>query len=259
MSSALVIGSTGATGIHVVGELLGCGLFEKVTSIARKEIDYQGPNKERLVQRVVDFEKIEEHRDAFKGHTHMFSCLGTTRKLAGSAENFYKIDHDYVINSTKLFKEENPNAKLHFVLVSSGGANAKSFFLYMKTKGQIEEDLKEMKFSRLSIFRPGSLLDRVHDNRPLENVGAAFAKGLNFITFDRAGIPVTMLAKALVRVTQIESTEKPNEEGNIVEYFDNKAAFNLARRTDIPGFENDTTADAVIEEEVVEVEGEEKK
>jgi len=248
MSSALVIGSTGATGIHVVNELLACGLFEKVTSLARREIDYQGPNKDRLVQKVVDFEKIEEYKDSFKGHTHMFSCLGTTRKQAGSAEAFYKIDHDYVINATKIFKEENPDNKLHFILVSSGGANAKSPFLYMKTKGQIEEDLKDMKFSRLSIFRPGSLLNRVHDNRPLENIGAAFAKGLNFITFDRAGIPVTTLAKALVRITQIESTEKPNEEGNIVEYFDNKAAIELAKRTDIPGFENETAAPEKTEE-----------
>ncbi|ORX85198.1 NAD(P)-binding protein [Anaeromyces robustus] len=258
MSSALVIGSTGATGIHVIGELLKCGLFEKVTSVARSEIDYQGPNKERLVQEIVDFEKIEEHKNAFKGHTHMFSCFGTTRKLAGSAENFVKIDHDYVINATKIFKEENPDAKLHYILLSSGGANAKSPFLYMKTKGQIEDDIKDMKFSRLSIFRPGSLLDRGHDSRLLENVGCVFAKGLNFVTFDRAGIPVTMLGKALVRITQLPSQQQPNEEGNIVEYFTNKEAYELAKRTDIPGFENDTET-GVVEEVVEEVVEDEKK
>jgi len=252
MSSALVIGSTGATGIHVIGELLGCGLFEKVTSVARSEIDYQGPNKERLVQVIVDFEKIEEHKDAFKGHTHMFSCFGTTRKLAGSAENFVKIDHDYVINATKIFKEQNPDSKLHFILLSSSGASSKSPFLYMKTKGQIEDDIIAMKFSRLSIFRPGALLDRGHDSRFLETIGCVFAKGLNVVTFDRSGIPVTMLAKALVRITQLPSEEKPNEEGNIVEALNNKQAYELAKRTDIPGFEDDNANNTAVIEEVVE-------
>ncbi|ORX44385.1 hypothetical protein BCR36DRAFT_586240 [Piromyces finnis] len=238
MSSAIVIGSTGATGIHVVNELLKCGLFNKVTSVARKEIDYQGPNKDRLVQQIVDFEKIEEHKNVFKGHTHMFSCLGSTRKLAGSAENFFKIDHDYVINSAKIFKEENPDSKLHFILLSAVGSNANSSFLYVKTKGQIEDDITKMNFSRLSIFRPGQLLDRGHDSRPLESISSLFAKGLNVITADRIGIPVNMLGKALVYITQIPSKEKPNEEGNIVEFFDNKVSYELAKRTDIPGFEN---------------------
>ncbi|ORX44384.1 NAD(P)-binding protein [Piromyces finnis] len=232
MSSALVIGSTGATGIHVIEELLKCGSFEKVTSLARREIDYQGPNKERLVQYIVDFENIENYKDNFKGHSHMFSCFGTTRKQAGSAENFIKIDHDYVINATKIFKEQNPNAK-HFILLSSSGANSGSPFLYMKTKGIIEDDIKEMKFPRLSIFKPGSLLGRGHDSRMLENVGCFFAKGLNVITSDRAGIPVIMLAKALVYVTQITSETKPEEDGTIVEVFNNKQAYELAKRTDI--------------------------
>ncbi|OUM66306.1 hypothetical protein PIROE2DRAFT_6544 [Piromyces sp. E2] len=182
----------------------------------------------------------------------MYSCFGTTRKQAGSAENFFKIDHDYVINATKVFKEQNPDAK-HYILLSSGGANAGSPFLYMKTKGQIEEDIKALKFPRLSIFRPGSLLNRGHDSRLLENVGCFFAKGLNVVTADRAGIPVTMLAKALVRVTQINSEAKPEEDGTIVEYFNNKEAFVLAKRTDIPGFENDGDNSAVVEEVVEEV------
>jgi oxidoreductase len=236
----MIIKLKGATGVHVVNELLKCGLFNKVTSVARREFDYQGPNKDRLVQQVVNFEKIEDFKEAFKGHTHMFSCLGSTRKQAGSADNFYKIDHDYVINASKIFKEVNPDSKLHFILLSAVGSNPKSSFLYVKTKGQIEEDLKDMKFSRLSIFRPGQLFNRGHDSRPLENISAFFAKGINYITFDRVGISVDILAKAMVRITQVPSNEKPDDNGNVVEILENKAACELAKRTDIPGFENDT-------------------
>jgi len=45
----MIIKLKGATGVHVVNELLKCGLFNKVTSVARREFDYQGPNKDRLV------------------------------------------------------------------------------------------------------------------------------------------------------------------------------------------------------------------
>jgi len=105
-----------------------------------------------------------------------------------------------------------------------------------------------MKFSRLSIFRPGQLIDRGHDSRPLESISSFFAKGFNIITSDRIGIPVNMLGKALVRITQLPSQEKPNEEGNIVEFLDNKGAYELAKRNDIPGFENDNDK-VVVEKE----------
>jgi len=42
----------GATGVHVINELLKCGLFKKVTSVARREFDYQGPNKDFLVSKI---------------------------------------------------------------------------------------------------------------------------------------------------------------------------------------------------------------
>lgn len=44
------------------------------------------------------------------------------------------------------------------ILVSSGGADAKSSNAYMQMKGQLEEDVKEMDFKRCVILRPGLLL-----------------------------------------------------------------------------------------------------
>ena len=46
-------------------------------------------------------------------------------------EAFYKVDHDYVINSAKAARESGCE---HFHLVSSQGANKDSSFLYPKTK-----------------------------------------------------------------------------------------------------------------------------
>ncbi|KNE57667.1 hypothetical protein AMAG_18338, partial [Allomyces macrogynus ATCC 38327] len=60
--------------------------FAHVTVVGRREIDYQGPNKEELRQKGVDFENLEASRRAFKGHQVALCLLGTTRADAGSAD-----------------------------------------------------------------------------------------------------------------------------------------------------------------------------
>lgn len=62
-----------------------------------------------------------------------FCCLGTTRGKAG-AKGFVRVDRDYVVHAARLLKEADCP---HFNLVSSGGANVNSMFLYPKTKGEV--------------------------------------------------------------------------------------------------------------------------
>jgi oxidoreductase len=56
-------------------------------------------------------------------------------------------------------------------LCSSVGADEKSWFLYPRTKGQVERDLKAKKLPLLSIFRPG-LLENRHEARFAEKLGS---------------------------------------------------------------------------------------
>lgn len=60
----------------------------------------------------------------------------------------------------------------HYGLLSSTGADATSIFLYMKTKGRVEQALKDLKLSQLSIYRPGLLLNRRNDSRVGEKIGS---------------------------------------------------------------------------------------
>lgn len=60
----------------------------------------------------------------------------------------------------------------HYGLLSSTGADATSMFLYMKTKGRVEQSLKDLKLSQLSIYRPGLLLNRRNDSRVGEKIGS---------------------------------------------------------------------------------------
>lgn len=87
------------------------------------------------------------------------------------------MDHDYVINTAKLAKA---GGLRHLHLVSSAGANKNAFFLYPKTKGQVEEELSTMGFDRLSIYRPGLLLvDHRDDFRIAEAIFRTIIKPLD--------------------------------------------------------------------------------
>ncbi len=45
------------------------------------------------IQKIVDFDKINEHDEAFKGLDVIYCCLGTTRSKSGAVKkiNFIKI------------------------------------------------------------------------------------------------------------------------------------------------------------------------
>eukprot|EP01027_Heterolobosea_sp_BB2_P007915 GEZU01011759.1.p1 GENE.GEZU01011759.1~~GEZU01011759.1.p1 ORF type:complete len:215 (+),score=66.84 GEZU01011759.1:67-711(+) len=104
--SALVVGATGATGRALVRELLRSGKWASVTTIGRREFQYlPSPTEEqtrKLKQVIVDFDHLENNKDAIQGHDSVFICLGTTIKAAGSQEAFRKVDYEYVMNVARL-------------------------------------------------------------------------------------------------------------------------------------------------------------
>jgi len=69
--------------------------------------------------------------------------------------NLLKFLSHSVVNSAKLAKQ---GGCKDFHLVTAQGSNKNSWFLYPKTKGLVEEEVTNMAFNRLSIYRPGLLL-----------------------------------------------------------------------------------------------------
>ena len=109
---------------------------------------------EKVEQKIVDFENLDKTAECFNNIDTAICCLGTTRGKAGKA-GFIKVDHDYVLESAKKLKAANcPD----FHLLTSRGSNVNSWFLYPQTKGQVEEDVRQLGFDRMTIYRPGLLL-----------------------------------------------------------------------------------------------------
>ena len=89
----------------------------------------KGPGKEKVEQKIVDFDNLEQWKPAFEGSEVAFCCLGTTRGKAGK-DGFIKVDYDYVVNSAKILKENGQCTDYH--LVSSMGKSCQGL-LYLVT------------------------------------------------------------------------------------------------------------------------------
>lgn len=166
-NTAIIAGASGLVGTQLLNQILNDEYFTKVISIVRTQTDHTHP---KLKQKVVDFNSLQ-HTMAGVVATHAFCCLGTTLSKAGSQAEQFKVDHNYVIEFALGCK----NAGIdNLAVVSSIGANARSSNFYLRTKGQMEENIKQLMFSHLVIIRPSLLLGKRAEPRIGEKIGAIF-------------------------------------------------------------------------------------
>ncbi|KAJ3592780.1 hypothetical protein NHX12_005119 [Muraenolepis orangiensis] len=213
--SCFIMGATGETGSLLLKELLDRNLFSKITLIGRRQVTFEDKAYEKLVQEVVDFEKLEEHTTAFQGHDVGYCCLGTTKAKAG-AEGFIRVDHDYVLKSAELAKAGGCS---QFHLESSKGADKSSSFLYLKVKGQVEADIEALAFDRFSIYRPAVLLVERKESRAGEWMARKVLSSCSFM-FPSMSVPIQAVARAMASNTLL----KPEQKTEILE---NKAIHTL--------------------------------
>ncbi len=161
---AIVIGATGLVGQHLIKQL--SALYDTLIVIARRPPRYI--NASMRFYQINDFDNLTEVFASVGADrtTDAFSCLGTTKKQAGSDEAFRKVDHDYNVQFATLCHDKGVE---NFFLLSSMNADSNSRFLYNRVKAETEQSIKALGFAQLVIFRPSLLLGR-HKGRPLESI-----------------------------------------------------------------------------------------
>ena len=159
--TSIVLGASGLIGRLLILELLQKS--NKVIAILRNDEDL--PNEvEKLI---INFDEFINNGQ-LPNCDQLFICIGTTIKKAGSKEEFVKVDYTYAYEFAKKAFEVNAS-EIH--LVSSVGADSKSNNFYLKTKGQIEDAILELKFQYTKIYRPSLLIGERSETRLLEKLG----------------------------------------------------------------------------------------
>lgn len=177
--SALVLGGGGLVGARTVAHLAEAPLYDSVTCLVRRPGSVATTEKVR--EQVVDFAKLKP--EDVPRADDLYCAIGTTMKKAGSREAFRVVDHDIPLEVAKLATLR--GAK-RMALVSSVGADARSSNFYLRTKGELEEELGRLSFEALHIMRPSLLLGERNEKRTgeaiasvaMRGVGSLFAFGL---------------------------------------------------------------------------------
>jgi oxidoreductase len=207
--NALILGATGATGKHLLRELLGSNVFTRIGEYGRRVTPTSElTGTEKLEQKTIDFEKLEESGLKEGNWDVIYVTLGTTRAAAGSAEAFEKIDREYVLNALRAAKSD--GHKQRVVYLSSASANPKASVLYTKSKGLTEKGIAEIGFDDVIIFRPGFLAgaERTSDSRPLERIFGPII-GLASRFSSSLQIPTSTLAKSIRLAGELGSSGIP--------------------------------------------------
>ena len=167
--TSIVLGASGLIGRLLILELLQKS--NKVIAILRNDEVY--PNEvEKLI---INFDEFINNEN-LPICDQIFICIGTTIKQAGSKEEFNKVDYRYAYEFAKKALEVKAS-EIH--LVSSVGADSKSNNFYLKTKGQIEDAILDLKFEYTRIYRPSLLMGKRSETRLLEKLGQLISPLLN--------------------------------------------------------------------------------
>lgn len=162
-NKALIIGATGLVGKALVKQLQAAAEFDQITVIVRKEQE-EFKHDSKVQQFVLEDFLLLNDQDV-SGYTHAFSCLGSTIKKAGSKQKFYAIDYEINAHFADLLQDKGT----HLLVVSALGANSSSIVFYNRVKGQLEDYLKTLALTKLSIFHPSLLIGEREEQRLLES------------------------------------------------------------------------------------------
>ena len=148
--------------------------------------------------------------------------LGTTIKKAGSQDAFRKVDYNYALNAASLARKAGAKA---CILMSAIGASPKSSVFYSRVKGELEEAIRALGFSYLSIYQPSLLLGQRQEHRTAEGLGMAVMPVANRALVGplrkyRAIEAETIAAAMANEISRIDSGHRAGVQKSVQQYSD---------------------------------------
>ena len=170
-SRLLLVGATGAVGQAVLAQALADPRVAEVVALTRRPLAAAS----RLTNVVVDFGNLAGDEPWWKVDA-VVCTLGTTRRAAGSNEKFVAVDRDLPLLIARLARAAGAT---RFALTSALGADAASGNFYLRTKGEVEDAIRQLGYPGYTVVRPALIdADRV-ERRPGEHLGLKLARVLD--------------------------------------------------------------------------------
>lgn len=151
--SVIMLGASGAVGTEALNTLHQLKNINQLTLLGRKPIE--NISAEFVKQHQINVSDASSYDSYVTGHTTAICTLGVGEPSKISKEDFIKIDKIAVLDFAKACK--NAGVK-HFELLASVGIDSKSTSFYLRSKGELVDELKALNFKRLSIFEPSMIL-----------------------------------------------------------------------------------------------------
>ena len=213
MKTALLFGASGLVGGHLLNELIKENYYSKIKIFVRSEHKISDPKIEIIR---TDFNNLQNHKDDIKGDD-CFLCIGTTKQNSPDKNDYRRVELDIPKEIAQIAKSNSINS---FVFVSSGYADPKSSGDYLKFKGQVEEELKRLNFTKLGIMRPSFLMGNRKEKRIGEKIGILVFKLLSPLLLGplkkMKPINSEIVAKAMVAFAQSDTQKNTFESNEIL-------------------------------------------
>jgi uncharacterized protein YbjT (DUF2867 family) len=214
MKTALVFGSTGLVGGHLLDQLIKNENYNKIKLFVRSEIIINNLKVEIIK---TDFNNMEKHKEEMTGD-HCYFCIGTTKQNSPDKDEYQRVELDLPKQIAQITKSNSVNS---FVFVSSGYADPNSSGDYLKFKGLVEEELKRLSFNKLGIIRPSFLIGDRKEKRLGEKLGIFVFKLLSplFLGPLKKMKPIQSekVAKAMIKISNGDFRQQVFESNEIVE------------------------------------------
>ena len=168
---ALIIGATGLVGSKLLRILKEDSYYESITAYGRNLSAIEDlSDKNIFIKPYTIAQDIN-----FSQFDHVYCCVGTTIKKAGSKDNFQSVDLKIPYEVAKHCEKQSIKK---LVIISALGSNSNSRIFYNRVKGQMEESCSAA-FPKVNFVRPSLLLGERDEGRIAEGLGQFLMPLLN--------------------------------------------------------------------------------
>ena len=216
MKTALIFGSSGLIGGHLLNQLIKNKDYSKIRLFVRSDPEINDPKVEIIK---TDFNNLEIHKEDIKGDDCFF-CIGTTKQNSPDKNEYQRVELEVPKQIAQIAKS---NLVKSFIFVSALYANPKSSGNYVRFKGLVEEELKRLDFPKLALMRPSFLMGDRKEKRVGEKIGIFVFKLISPLLLGplkkMRPIHSETVAKAMIRAANENSEKNIFESNEIAELF----------------------------------------